>query len=124
MPDWQSIFPLDLPVAEHLVRGTALYFGVLVLIRLMPRRAAGELAAMDLVFVILIAEAAAHAMGDYRSVTDALILIAVLMGWDFILNVLSYRFPFVDRLVAAPPLEIVRDGQINRRNVTTAEGRL
>ena len=40
--------------AELLVRGTVLYVGILVLMRIMPRRTGGELAIMDLVFVLLI----------------------------------------------------------------------
>jgi uncharacterized membrane protein YcaP (DUF421 family) len=38
--------------------------------RFMPRRTGGELATMDLVFLLLIAEAAAHALGDYMTVAD------------------------------------------------------
>ena len=117
MPDWAPIFHSELPLAEHLIRGTALYFGVLVLMRMMPRRAAGELAPIDLVFIILIAEAAAHGMGDYSSVSDALLLVAVLMGWNLALNILSYWVPGIDRLISAPPLRIVSDGKVIRRNL-------
>lgn len=117
MPDWASIFHSESPILEQVVRGTVLYFGVLVLMRLMPRRSAGELAPIDLVFVILIAEAASHAMGDYTSVTDGLVLVSVLVGWNVAVNVLSYWVPAIGRLVSAPPLQIVRDGTIIRRNL-------
>ena len=94
-----------------------MYFGVLILIRLMPRRTGGELAMMDLIFVLLIAEAAAHALGEYNSVADGFIVIATLMGWNYLINVLSYRVPLIERLVSSPPLQVIRDGELLHRNM-------
>jgi uncharacterized membrane protein YcaP (DUF421 family) len=72
---------------------------------------------MDLVFVVLIANAATNAMGDYTSVTDGLLLAMVFMGWNYLINLLSYRVRFFERLVSAAPLQIVRDGRLLRRNM-------
>ena len=114
---WSGLASLELSIGEHLARGTALYLGLLLLMRVMPRRAAGELEAMDLIFALLIAEAAAHAMGDYTSVADGFVLIAILMGWNYTVNALSYRWRFVERLLEAQPLPVVRDGRLLRRNM-------
>lgn len=116
-PDWLDIFQLETPLLELLARGSAIYLGVLVLMRLMPRRAGGELARMDLVFLLLIAEAATHGFGEYTTVGDALIVIATLMAWDYLINLLSFRIPLVERLVSAPAVQIVRDGRLLRRNM-------
>ncbi len=62
--DWSIVFVPGTPLLELLARGVALYFGVLILMRLMLRRSIGELGGMDLIFIILVAEAAAHSMGD------------------------------------------------------------
>lgn len=75
------------------------------------------MATMDLVFLLLIAEAAAHAFGDYTTIGDGVVVIAILMGWNYLLNFLSHRFPVVERLVSAPPLQVVRDGRLLRRNM-------
>lgn len=118
MPErWSAVFAVETPVLELVARGSALYLAVLVLLRVMPRRTGGEAATMDLVFVVLIAQAAAHALGDYSGVGDGVIVIAVLMGWNFVLNALSYRFPLVERLVSSPPLPVVRDGRMLLRNM-------
>ena len=115
--EWAAIFAPETALFEHFARGTALYTGVLVLMRIMPRRSGGELAPMDLVFVILIAQAAADAMGEFTSVADGLILVATIMGWNYLINALSYRWPLVERLVSAPALQIVKDGLLLRRNM-------
>ncbi|HKO89095.1 MAG TPA: YetF domain-containing protein [Burkholderiales bacterium] len=117
-PDnWSVIFAPETPLLELIVRGTVLYFAILILVRVMPRRTGGELATMDLVFVLLIAEAAAHALGGYSAVADGLIVIATLMGWNYLLNFLSFYSPTIERLVSAQPLQIVRNGRLLRRNM-------
>ncbi len=115
--DWLSILSLDTPLLELVARGTVLYFGILFMTRLMPRRTGGELAMMDLIFVLLIAEAAAHAMGEYTSVTDGVVMIATLMGWNYLINSYSYRVPLIERMVSSPPLQVIRDGELLRRNM-------
>jgi len=94
-----------------------LYFAILILLRLMPRRTGGELAMMDLVFVLLIAEAAAQALGDYDSVADGIIMIATLMGWNFVINAVSHRVPLIERLISSLPLQIIENGELLRRNM-------
>jgi uncharacterized membrane protein YcaP (DUF421 family) len=115
--DWLRVLAPDTPPMELLVRGTVLYFGLLILVRLMPRRTGGELAMMDLIFVLLIAEAAAHALGDYTTVADGTVMIVVLMAWNWLVNALSYHVPAIERLTSAPPIEVIRDGQLLRRNM-------
>lgn len=115
--DWTRVFAIETPLLELVARGTVLYFGILVFMRFMPRRTGGELAMMDLVFLLLVAEAAAHALGGYNAVADAVMMIATLMGWNYLLNFLSFHVPFIERLVSAPPLQVVRDGQLLRRNM-------
>ena len=83
----------------------------------MPRRTGGELATMDLAFLLLIAEAASNAFGEYTSIADGLILVMVLMGWNFIVNAASYHCRSVENLVSSRPIEIVRNGKMLRRNM-------
>src|SRR3712207_6527573 len=115
--DWLGVLAPDTPLLELVARGSVLYFGILIITRLMPRRTGGELAMMDLIFVLLIAEGAAHAMGEYTSVADGIVMIATLMGWNYLINSLSYRVPFIERLVSSPPLQVIRDGELLRRNM-------
>lgn len=118
LPDaWSDLFVVETPVLELIVRGTILYFTILVLMRFMPRRTGGELATMDLIFLLLIAEAASNAFGEYTSISEGLVLVLVLMGWNFIVNAASYRFRFIEKLVSSPPIQVIRDGRMLRRNM-------
>ena len=115
--DWLSVFQPETALLELVARGSAMYLGILLLMRIAPRRAGAELATMDLIFLLLIAEAATHSLGDYSSVGDGKVMIATFIAWNYTVNALSYRFPVVARLTASAPLQIVRDGQLLRRNM-------
>lgn len=115
--DWSDLFVIEIPLLELFVRGSALYFAILFLMRFMPRRTGGELATMDLAFLLLIAEAASNAFGEYTSIAEGLILVMVLIGWNFIVNAASYHFRSVEKLVSSRPIEIVRNGKMLRRNM-------
>lgn len=117
-PDpWSFVFGLETPILELIGRGSALYFITIFFMRILPRRTGGELAMMDLVFVLLVANAAANAFGDFTSISDSVLTIATLVFWDFALNYLSYRYKCVERFVSAPPLQVVRNGKLLIRNM-------
>src|SRR5690606_15866550 len=115
--DWKEIFAVEMGVFELVLRGTLIYVGILVLLRILPRRTGGEFEMMDFLFIILIAEAATHALGDYSSITEGFIVIITLMTWNYVLNVLTYHSPFVERLMAAKPLPIIKNGKLIRKNM-------
>ena len=94
-----------------------MYLGILFLLRIMPRRTGGEMATMDLLFVVLIAEAATHSLGGYSSITEGFIVILTLIFWNFTVNSLSYYLPFFEQLVSSPALQVVKDGKMLRRNM-------
>ena len=115
--DWSRVFAPETPLLELIARGAALYFGILILMRFMLRRSVGDLAGMDLIFIILLAEAAAHSLGDYTTIADGAVLILVLVGSNYLVNFLSYHVPLVERLTSNPPVLVVKDGELLRRNM-------
>lgn len=118
LPDsWAAIWALETPIAELAARAAVLYFGILLLLRIMPRRTGGELGTMDLVMILLVTEAATHSLGGYETLGDGLFVIGVLMLIDYGVNALSYHARWFERFVASPPLPIVLDGRLQRRNM-------
>jgi len=115
--DWVPVFAPEVPLLELIVRGAVLYSLLLFFMRITLRRSAGSWTTMDLVFFLLLTNAASRALGDPSSIADAAVVIATLLACDFLLNFLSYGVPFVEKLISPPPLEIVRDGRLLRRNM-------
>lgn len=62
--DWSRVFAPETPLLEIVVRGAVLYLALLLLMRVMLRPSSGDLAMMDLIFLILLAEAATHSLGS------------------------------------------------------------
>ena len=116
--NWGKVFAPDMPILELVVRGSIMYLVVFALLRGVMRRSAGELAIFDLVFVLLVAIGAESAMiGDQQSIASGVVLIATLVGWNYLLNVLSYHVPLVERLITPPPLQVIRNGKLLRHNM-------
>lgn len=116
--DWGRVFAFDTPWLEIVVRGTAIYLGLFLLLRLVLKRQAGTVGITDLLVIVLIADAAQNAMADdYRSVPDGLLLVAVIIFWSHALDWLGYKFPVLNRLVHPPPLPLIRDGRLLRQNM-------
>ena len=111
------MFGLETPLLELIARGALLFVLFLILFRLLPRRTGGELTPMDLVFLLLITEAASHALGDYSSLTDDAVQIVTLMALNLLTNRLSFSFRWFERLIEHPPLPIIEDGQTIPRNL-------
>jgi uncharacterized membrane protein YcaP (DUF421 family) len=115
--DWGSVFLLDTSPLEIVVRGTMVYLALFLLLRIVPREAGG-LSTTDLLVVVLLADAAQNAMaGNYTSVPDGLILVGTIVFWAWALNWLGFRFPRIQRFVHPPPLPLIRDGRMLRRNM-------
>jgi uncharacterized membrane protein YcaP (DUF421 family) len=116
--DWANIFNPQTPVVEIVVRGSVMYLALFALLRLVLKREAGAIGITDLLVVVLLADAAQNALADdYRSIPDGLILVGTIVFWAWALNWLGYRVPLVQRLVHPPPLPLIRDGRMLRRNM-------
>jgi uncharacterized membrane protein YcaP (DUF421 family) len=113
----QSLFAPELPL-EMLVRGTAMYWFLFALFRFVIRRRMGSVGMADILIVVIVADAAQNAMsGTYTSVGDGVILVGTLIGWTVLNDWLTYRFAAMERLLEPPPLLLVRDGRVLRRNL-------
>ena len=82
------------------------------------RRDAGSLSVSDLLVVVLIADAAQNGMaGEYKSLTEGVVIVATIFAWNYVLDWLAYRSRFVYWLLHPPSLLLIRNGQIQFRNL-------
>jgi uncharacterized membrane protein YcaP (DUF421 family) len=118
VPDWSQVFPLSVPWLEIVARGSAIYWFIFLMFRLVLRRDAGNIAIADVLLIVLIADAAQNGMaGGASSVADALVLVSTIIGWNVLIDFLCYRSPRLSRLLEPQPLLLVKDGQILHRNM-------
>jgi len=115
--DWHQMFVPSGSVLELIVRGSVMYLLILAGFRIF-RRDAGSLSVSDLLVVVLIADAAQNGMaGEYRSLTEGVVIVATIFAWNYALDWLAYRSRFVYWLLHPPSLLLIRNGQIQRRNL-------
>ena len=102
---------------ELVVRGSLMYLLILAGFRVF-RRDAGSLSVSDLLVVVLIADAAQNGMaGEYKSLTEGVVIVATIFAWNYVLDWLAYRSRFVYWLLHPPSLLLIRNGQIQFRNL-------
>lgn len=95
-----------------------MYWFLFVIFRFILRRDAGSAGIADILFVVLLGDAAQNAMiGDGQTVADGATLIATLVCWNYLLDYLGCRFELISRLTDAPPVLMVRNGRLQRRNM-------
>ena len=115
--DWHQMFVPTGSVLELVVRGSVMYLLILAGFRIF-RRDAGSLSVSDLLVVVLIADAAQNGMaGEYKSLTEGVVIVATIFAWNYILDWLAYRSRFVYWLLHPPSLLLIRNGQIQFRNL-------
>lgn len=115
--DWSSMFVPTMSLAELVLRGSAMYLGILVLMRILNRQK-GAMSTADLLVLIVVADAAQNAMAaEYHSITEGFVLVGTIFAWDYVLDALSFRFSVVRRLLNSPALELVKNGQLQRQNM-------
>jgi uncharacterized membrane protein YcaP (DUF421 family) len=116
--DWKSIFIRDIPLLEIIVRGTLMYISLFVLLRVILKRQTGTLAIMDLLLITLLADAAQNAMaGEYKSLPDGIVLVTTIIFWNYLFDWLSFKSSWFGRLMERPPLPLIKNGKILRRNM-------
>jgi uncharacterized membrane protein YcaP (DUF421 family) len=103
------------------IRAVLIYVALLVALRLFGKREVGQFTLYDLVFILLVANALQPAItGPDTSVVGGLILIAALVGTNFLVGKLD-NMPRFHQLFTPAPAVIVKDGQY-LRGVMKKEG--
>ncbi len=115
---WRDVFYPDTPLIEIFVRGTITYLFIFALLRVLSKREAGAVGITDLLVVVLIADAAQNAMSNgYESISDGLLLVTTIAGWDWFLSWVAFHSPPLARLIRPAKLLLIRDGSIQRRSM-------
>jgi uncharacterized membrane protein YcaP (DUF421 family) len=105
------MWELELPAWELAVRAAAIYLALLIVLRLFGKREVGQFTLMDLVLILLLANAVQPAItGPDTSLTGGLVIIATLILVNRLIALGRANVPFIERLLESPPTELARDG--------------
>jgi uncharacterized membrane protein YcaP (DUF421 family) len=114
--DLPSLFAIETPVAELVLRGTLIYWFLFLVFRFVLRRDVGGLSMADTLLLVIVADASQNALaGGYSTITEGVILLTTIIGWNYLLDWLAYHYrPFA--IFAYPrTLLLVRHGQFIMR---------
>ena len=102
-----------MPWWEFVLRAIAVYFVILVLVRLSGKRTVGQFTPFDLIVVVLLGTAVQNSLiGEDTSLLGGLILAATLIGLNWATGFSTARNPALGRLVEGSPVLLARDGVV------------
>ena len=102
---------------EIIVRGSVIYLFLFIVLRFL-RRGAGAIGISDLLVVVVIADAAQNAMGgEYNTITEGVVLVLTIVGWDYLFDWLGFRIPALRGVLRPPALILIKNGEMNKRNM-------
>ena len=105
-------------VLEMIIRGSLMYLALFLILRIVMRRQAGSIGIADILVIVVIADAAQNGFArEYRSITEGVLLVLTIVFWDFVIDWLGYRYSYLGRLLERPPVPIVQNGKVLRRNM-------
>ena len=108
-----SLFVFQVSPWELVARGSAIYLFLFLLFRFVLRRDSGSLGLADILLIVLIADAAQNGMaGEYKSVSEAMILVGTIAGWNYLFDWMSFRYPWFARFSEPHVLPLVRHGRV------------
>jgi uncharacterized membrane protein YcaP (DUF421 family) len=116
--DWQELFEPKHSLLEMVLRGSLIYLAVFVLLRIDLRRQVGSLGTTDILVIVLIAEVAGNVIStDSKSIVEAVVLIATVLFWSFMLEWMQYHYPWLERLLQDRKLKLIENGKMLHRNM-------
>lgn len=113
-----KLFEFQVSPWELILRGTIIYWFLFLLFRFFLRRDSGAVGLADILVVVLIADAAQNGMaGDSRSVGEAMVLIGAIVGWNYLIDRLSFHYKWFERFAEPRVVRLVEHGRILRKNL-------
>ena len=106
---------------EAVLRGVAIYFILLIVMRFSGRRTLAQMTSFDFVLLLIIAETTQQALlGDDFSITNAAIVIVVLFSLDIALSYVKEWAPRVGLVLDGSATVLIADGKSDHHAIKRA----
>lgn len=113
---WNFLIP-NAPLLELFIRGTLIYWFLVLLMRIAGRRLFAQLSMTDILVMLVLAVAVRDGItGPYQTVGDAAISATVILAWDKVIDRLVFYFPALRGPLRHQPLLIIKDGELLTEN--------
>src|SRR5271167_415078 len=108
------MFHLHLPILEKLLRPVIVYLFLIFFLRLFGKRELAQLNPFDLVDLLSLSNTVQNAMiGDDNSVTGGIIVAFALLAINWVLTLVLFKLPKVDKVVEGTETVLIRRGVVD-----------
>ena len=113
---FQSMFHVELPILEKILRPAIMYVVLILLLRLFGKRELAQLNPFDLVVLLTLSNTVQNAIiGNDNSLTGGVIGAVALLSVNWLLMRLLYRFPRVNDALEGNSTTLILDGVVDRK---------
>jgi uncharacterized membrane protein YcaP (DUF421 family) len=113
---WPDMFHLDVSAAEKVLRAVLIYVFLVAVLRVIGKRELGQANTLDLVVLLLVANAVQNGIiGNDVSVTGAVIGAVTLFALNEVLSRTTYAFPWAARALEGDPTLLISQGKPVRK---------
>jgi len=120
MADASDVFGFTMSPVEIALRGTLIYWFLYLVFRFVLRRDVGSMGITAFLFVVLLGDAAQNGMiGNATSTSDAVVLLATLVLWNFLIDWATARYLALQRIMLPRRIVLVSNGVCNRDGAST-----
>lgn len=110
---FESLFEMENPWWEFILRAGTVYVVVLLMVRITGKRTVGQFTPFDLIVVVLLGESVGESMvGGDHSLLGGLILAGTLLALNWVVGFISARAPKFDQMIEGRPVLIARNGEL------------
>jgi uncharacterized membrane protein YcaP (DUF421 family) len=99
------------------LRASFVYVFLLLIVRLLGKREIGNTSAFDLIVALILGEVVDEIIYGDVTLLQGVVAIAVTALWHLVNSWASYKSKIIDKITGAPPTVLVKNGQIQRKNL-------
>lgn len=110
----ESMFHLELPVVEKILRPVIVYLCLIVFVRVFGKRELAQLNPFDLVVLLCLSNTVQNAIiGEDNSVSGGVIGVLSLLTVNWMLTRMLFRLPKLNKALEGDPTVLIRHGQVD-----------
>jgi uncharacterized membrane protein YcaP (DUF421 family) len=108
--------------ARIMVSCAVIYLFIIIFLRIFGKKELAQLSIVDLVFILLLANAVQNSMvGSDSSLMGGLVAATTLFVANYIIKYLLFKFPKLGGLVQGHPVLLIYKGEMNLKNMAKVE---